>query len=289
MEENKLLSIVRPLSQLEATIDVNSRMVVYPHFIRVIRMKFPFQKTRDGMELRERCSFGAAMTIAKKEDDAERSIRRTRKAIKDYVFCNNFDAFASFTFSREKVDRFDVSSVKKKMSNWLKNEQKRKGKFQYLIVCEFHKKCEECVENRVKVCNHPDRPKAMHFHALLKGYRGEIAQAVDPKTGEILKDQFTLPSFTSGYTNLEKIDESRSQTSIAYYLQKYLSKDVAKIFGKNRYWVSPNLKKPIVVDNPDPINEACVADRKFENDFALIEEYDEGKSPLIDDILKVFR
>lgn len=279
--ENEDLSIFKPLTQSEASITVKNRMIVYPTFIRIIKMKVPFQKLKGGMELRKRHSNATSNTI-NKEDNVDRSLRRTRKAIKDYVLCNGFDAFASFTFNKEKVDRFNVLAVKNVMSNWIKNEQKRKGRFEYVIVCEFHKKCEECVNNKVKICNHSDRLKAMHFHMLLKGYNGKLVQAIDPKTDKELVGQLTIPSFTSGYTNLKKLDENTNPTLIAYYLQKYITKDMTRIFGKNRYWASSNLKKPIIVDNPEPWYEVCSSDRQYENDFCVIEEYDVGKNPLID-------
>lgn len=284
--DNEDSSILRPLTQSEASITVKTRMIVYPTFIRIIKMKVPFQKLKEGMELTNGHSSASSSAekdlVIYKENNLDRSIRRTRKSIKDIVLCNIFDAFISFTFNKEKVDRFDTPAVKKVMSNWIKNEQKRKGKFDYIIVPEFHKKCQECVENKVEVCTHPDRPKALHFHMLARGYVGEIDQAIDPKTGKELKGQFSIPSFTSGFTNLKKFDENTNSTLIAYYIQKYITKDIPSIFGKNRYWVSSKLKRPIIVDNPEPWFEACKSDRQFENDFSVIEEFDVGKNPLVD-------
>lgn len=280
--ENEDLSIFKPLTQSEASTTVKVRMIVYPTFIRIIKMKFPFQKLKDGMELRTKHSTTTLNNLTNKETCEDRSLRRTRKAIKDYVLCNGFDAFASLTFNKLKVDRFDVPKCKKIASNWIKNEQKRKGRFKYLLVCEFHKKCEECVENQVETCTHPDRPKALHFHILLKDYNGNLAQAINTKTGKELKGQFTISSFTSGYTNLKKIDKNTNPTFIALYLQKYITKDMPRIFGKNRYWASSNLKKPIIIDNPEPWYELCNPDRPYENDFCVIEEFDIGKNPLVD-------
>lgn len=51
------------------------------------------------------------------ETDVERSIRRTRKKIKDYVLCNEFGLFATFTF---REDRYDVDRCKTRMARWEK-------------------------------------------------------------------------------------------------------------------------------------------------------------------------
>ena len=56
------------------------------------------------------------------ETAEERSIRRTKKCIKEYVLCNPFSIFATFTFAE---NRYDVDEKKRQISCWLKNQQKR--------------------------------------------------------------------------------------------------------------------------------------------------------------------
>lgn len=52
------------------------------------------------------------------ETNEERSLRRTRKAIKDYALCNDFDIFATFTIAD---DRFNDERSRKRLATWLKD------------------------------------------------------------------------------------------------------------------------------------------------------------------------
>lgn len=170
------------------------------------------------------------------ELNIERSLRRTRKTIRNYTKINTFDMFATFTF---KDDRENINNIKAKMNNWLKNQRKRNGKFEYLIVPEFH-----------------GDKKAIHFHALLKNYKGKLVQAINPKTNKPLKQKgrqiYNLKSYTLGFSNVVKIkDNPESHNKIATYISKYITKDNPVFTNKNRYWVSAGLLLPLTEDNPD--------------------------------------
>ena len=96
-----------------------------------------------------------------KETSIERSLRRSAKRISDYVLCNHFDMFVTFTI---KEDRQNIERSKQKVIDWLKNQRKRNGKFRYIVVPEFHKD-----------------GKSLHFHALIGGFTGKIERAINPK------------------------------------------------------------------------------------------------------------
>ena len=251
------------LSINEAHKLVYAQASYYKNFVRVYIPNEAFKKLHDNVEGGEILEpFYSSDNIY--ETNKERSLRRTRKSIKDIVFCNDFELFATFTF---KDDRQNIDKCKTKITNWLRNEIKRKGKFEYLVVSEFHKDGE-----------------SIHFHALIKGYTGEVKRSFNngkpiTKKG---RDVYEFPSYTSGFTNVQKIDLNLdSQTSLAYYIQKYLTKDNPILFGKNRYRASQGIKKPKIEDNPEPWYKTVKPDRNFKTDHGTFLEFDKG-NPLID-------
>jgi hypothetical protein len=186
------------------------------------------------------------------ESPFERSIRRTKRRISDYVLCNDFDMFVTFTFAK---DRQNVERSKMKMSNWLRNQRKRNGKFQYLIIPEFHKD-----------------GKSLHFHALIGGYMGIIEHAISPRTHQPLRQRgqyvFSLSGYTLGFTNVKVIDKQPSQRyKVGFYVQKYITKDMPRIFAQNRYWASKGLKLPVIVDNPEKFYEVLKPDWEVKTEF----------------------
>src|SRR5690606_37057624 len=106
---------------------------------------------------------------------------------------------------------------------------KRNGKFEYLIIPEFHK------------------DMALHFHALIKGYKGKIKKAINPKTNKPLTKNgrliYVFPGYTSAFNNVQKIEQTpESHKKVGSYIRKYITKDMPILFGKNRYWASNSLK-----------------------------------------------
>lgn len=256
-----------PFVHKEPFYRVKAKVSWYPSFARVFIPDVPYIKLSPGLEARNLQSFGKTNDSVYEESDLERSLRRTRKTIKDYVLCNSFDIFSTFTF---KDDRQSIDRCKAKMANWLKNSQKRSGKFDYLIVPEFHK----------------DK-QSIHFHALIKGFGGELKESVNAKTGhKILQSKrqvFEIPSYTLGFTNVKKIDAgTENQTKIGFYIQKYITKDMPIFHGKNRYWVSKGLKKPKTEDNLEPWYMFVVPNREYITKYGVIWEFDSGNSPLSD-------
>ena len=180
------------------------------------------------------------------EDDIERSLRKTKTLIADYVLCNDFELFATFTFSPKKTsDRFKPEVVKLQMANWLKNQQARYGKFSYLIVSEFH----------------ADR-KALHFHALIKGYKGILEETGKSSKGRLI---YYFKSYTLGFNSAVKIDNPEKVSS---YIRKYITKDMPQFRGKHRFWATHDLTKPRAQDN---INLAALGtpDKTHENEYGV--------------------
>lgn len=251
---------------------VNAKAAYYPGFIRVFVPNIPYLVDDPGYELsikKERSDKESTSTTY--ETDSERSIRRTRKLIKDYVLCNPFNQFVTFTFAE---NRHDVDACKKRMSNWLKNQRNRKGKFRYLIVPEFHK----------------DK-KAIHFHALFEGYKGTVKESINSKTGTYFpKPKYHIPGYTLGFSDVKKIDDKTdSATKVSYYIQKYITKDMPLFSNKNRYWISNNLLKPVIENNPQRWYEHIEADRTYPVDHGIFLEFDIGKNAIVDSFIEAKR
>ncbi len=206
------LPSIQPITSDEAYYLVHAKASHYPNFVRIYLPKASYEKIKPNLELSNRIKKNnSSSSQFTEESDLERSLRRTRKTIKDYVFCNQFELFVTFTF---KQDRQNIDRCKAKMNNWLKNQKKRTGKFEYIIVPEFHK----------------DK-QSIHFHALIKGYQGRLKQSVNPKTQMPIKQGvryvYELPSYTLGFTNVKIIDDKQdSLTKVGFYIQKYITKDM---------------------------------------------------------------
>lgn len=197
----------------------------YLYSRRIFIPNTPIDKLHDGFELVNKIT--RTGNVSSKEDNQDRSIRRTRGSIRDITQCNKFELFVTFTFSPNKTNRFDIDECKRKMSNWLKNQLKRNGKFEYLIIAEYHKN------------------KALHFHALIKDYPGKVKKAKDSVKN------YSFPGFRLGFTNVRKIKQTPDDISrVGNYISKYITKDMVVLFGKNRYWASKTLKRPTVRYNP---------------------------------------
>lgn len=254
------LSDTYRVSLEDAHYKVYAKAIYYPDFVRIYIPNKPFEKIYPGLEINRKTSPSNQSTQGQYEDDLARSIRRTRKTVKDYVLCNEFELFATFTF---KSDRQDIDKCRKKMANWFKNQQKIYGKFQYLVVPEFHK------DN-----------KSLHFHALISGYRGKLKQAVNPKTSKILAGIYVFPGYRSGYTTVKIIDKNKdSRTKISLYIQKYITKNMPLFSNKKRYWSSKNLLLPITEENPEGWYKYTQWDDHFMNDYGTFLDFYYDKHP----------
>lgn len=232
---------------------VNARQKTYLNTTEIYIPNDPYEKLEEGYELSENHKSSSTPIPTSEEDKLERSKRRTYIAVKDIALSNVFELFVTFTF---KANRFDDEESRSKMVGWLKRQRKQDKSFQYLIVSELHKRCEECAENKVTPCLHQDRPKALHFHALIAGYQGKLIRAINPHTGKPMvkkhRKVYDFPSFTLGNSEIYTIgDSEEDRIKSGFYLLKYLKKDMPTFKSKKRYWSSRGLNKPTTIENPE--------------------------------------
>lgn len=231
--------------------EVKAYAKIYPKFIRLIEFNTPRRVAVAGYELSEHEKNRRASSKMSDETNPMsfvNSIRRTRTRIRDIVVSNDFDLFCTFTFAE---DRYDVERCKRKMSRWLKHQSERKGKFAYLIVPEFHKD-----------------GKAIHFHALFKGYKGELVDTGHrTKRGQI---SYVIPSYTLGYSTAIKIDNIEA---VGSYIRKYITKDMPVFKGRKRYWCSHGLVRPKKIANPIIFDDDYASfEETYANDEMIISE-----------------
>ena len=154
------------------------------------------------------------------------SIKRAKDTIFDIALLNETEwrYFITFTLDSSKIDRYDVSSVKKYMLQWLKNQVRRKG-LKYLIVPEYHK------------------DKAIHFHGLINDcdFRFVDSGKFD-KSGRRI---FNVRDWRLGFTTAIELDTQK--INLCKYMVKYVTKDVQRIFG-NFYLAGGGIDRKVPYD-----------------------------------------
>jgi len=248
--------------QPKTFIEVRAKATYFRDQTRVYIPVQPYSKKISGTELTDKQwlnlqARSARGTSVNYQQNLERSLRNTKKVIQGIVLMNDFDLFVTITLNDDTVDRYNIDLAKKFVSQWHKNKKKKYPNFEYLIIPEFHKKCKDCVQNKIPNCTHTDRPKAIHFHALYKGYTGFLTPAINNnqysryyKQNLIRKGRqvFNLQEFKKyGYTDVEKIEE---KAAVASYIRKYITKDMPTTLNKKRYWASRGLDLPQIEENP---------------------------------------
>jgi hypothetical protein len=235
------MKLLLNVPELKTHMTLQNVMKIYPIFTKIYVFHEPITIKKQGYELQNKKQKSNNNTFEYIDD----SIRRTKTTISDLILCNNFDYFVTFTFAK---DRYNIEKCKKRMTKWLYKQQQRYGEFQYLIVPEHHK------------------DGALHFHALLRNYKGQIKPAFENN-----KKIYNIKSYKHGYSTLIKINKTNKDTiKLSNYLKKYITKDMPTDKNKKRYWVSRNLTRPVKIHNV-PINNIELSyPQQFKTDSCII-------------------
>ncbi|MGN0150206.1 MAG: hypothetical protein ACI4C7_08175 [Clostridia bacterium] len=193
------------------------------------------------------------------------NVRRAKDMIFDLIYLNEFDWFATFTFNPKKVDSFDPQLVMKRFKKWLNNHQERNS-LRYVAIPEYHP-----TSGRI------------HIHMLYSGDL-KLVQAINQKDGKKMftktgKPIYNCTSWRYGFSTVIPCDGNKAK--LAFYVSKYVTKDVQKIFGKF-YYSSQGLKRdcPIEYGNRDyaaikapPVHvDAINIDYKYESSIKFNSE-----------------
>lgn len=155
------------------------------------------------------------------------SLHRAKQRVFDIVALNGFKYFVTLTFSKEKIDRYSVDEVHKKLLNWLRNGVRRNG-WKYLFIPERHK------------------DNAIHLHGLMSGELNlsDSGTVIAPsfskpvRTATALKRNipleecrtvYNMPKWGFGFSTV--IPTYGENEHCAKYITKYVTKDINKIFG----------------------------------------------------------
>lgn len=157
-------------------------------------------------------------------DNIERSLRRSKTAVKDLIICNSFDYFCTFTFDKRKHNRYDVNHCKLVMSMWLNRQRKHSPALKYLLVPELHK------------------DGAIHFHALFANYHGKLKEL--PHKTKYGRPVYNISSWRAGRISSAVPINGNNVAIAEYMLKQYLIKDMPTFSGSKRYWCSQGLKRP---------------------------------------------
>lgn len=193
---------------------------------------------------------------------------RARSMVLQYGLCNPWDYFFTGTLNKEKFDRYSLDPFVKSLTQFIRDQRKKwNSQIQFLLVPEHH-------DNG-----------AWHIHGMLSGLPPEaVSQFYYPESDlpfwllrkkyksltELMeKGYLNYPDFAKkfGFCSLGKI---RNPVGTAFYLQKYVSKDLSRRsgdLGKHLYFHSRPLKKAepasSVYAYTQQLEEFCVNDYDF--------------------------
>lgn len=178
------------------------------------------------------------------------SFKRSKNAIFEIASANEWKYMVTFTVDKDKCDRYDREAVKKAFSGWLYDMSKRKG-LKALIIPEYHK------------------DKAIHFHGLIndslemvhsgtfkiEGEKKPVKDSTLRRRGltpqaETVKDVYNVKGYKLGFSTAVPLDGN--VTRVSYYMTKYCTKDLEKIFGSYYFCVGKvNRHLPYCICNMD--------------------------------------
>lgn len=147
----------------------------------------------------------------KKEESLRCSISRTRNRILKIALSGDFKYFATFTFDKQYVDRYDYNAVSRVMEDWLHSLP---SGTQYIVVPELHK------------------DGAIHFHGLFSDLGGLLYYVGEFRIGSV----YHCSTISFGFHSFVPI---RHRVRICRYIIKYITKEVvSNTPNRRRYWYS---------------------------------------------------
>lgn len=199
------------------------------------------------------------------------SLSRTRSAVFELAMCNDWEYFVTLTLSPVNGDRQDLKTFQRKLSNWLKNTNARKGcSIKYLLIPEPHEK------------------GTWHMHGLFMGIPEDMlrpfsaAEYLPYRLLDMLQSGrpvFDWPVYRDkfGFVTCERI---RDRAACARYITKYITKEFGESVSRlnqKLYFCSVGLNRSVVVCRGH-IGERFVPD--FCNEYVAVKAFDGLDEPL---------
>lgn len=153
-------------------------------------------------------------TIERKKID---NMKRAINKVYDLAQSNNWDWFVTYTFSKEKVDRYDFSACLGGLKRHLR--YLRDHACRWLIVWEQHE------------------DGAYHAHGLIAGDL-PVDYALTAVDGT---DVFNVHGYSAGYSTATRIKDTKRAST---YICKYITKECSVPPGQRRYLAARSLARP---------------------------------------------
>ena len=229
--------MILPGETTEYGIYHNARIKVYPDGSReVLAASRPIFRAPGYEERRPAADKGGEPRRSASEenraDNLSRAQRRARTAVRDLALSNPMAYFITLTLSADKVDRYDMAAVMRKVNIWLDNQVRRRG-LAYIIIPELHK------------------DGAIHFHGLCNAALAVVDSGtmVPPGGGKPKRPRsaaqraawldgggrvvYNLPGWGYGFSAAMALyGDYRRAIS---YVCKYISKGAEKVGGRWYY------------------------------------------------------
>ena len=205
-------------------------------------------------------------------DRLEESLCRSRRLLRDYVLCNKWDLFCTFTFDMAKVNRYDYKECSAVLRKFFNNYRNRySSDFRYIVIPEFHK------------------DGAIHFHGFVRGIRPDdlyVPEMIQKRVGGQLVDIPNTRQYVRwknySYGNFD-CSAIRSIEAAAHYAVKYITKNLMALpKGLKVVLHSANLQKPELIldmddlpcfkDKPDFVGDYCVFKFTYEL-YGILPDY----------------
>lgn len=168
-------------------------------------------------------------------EDVRRAVRRVRQKVYDLIKCNpDLDAFVTFTYSPEKVQKDSYEDCYPYLKTWLSNAVQRRG-LRYICVPELTKKGD------------------VHFHAICNWEALQVAEAINPHNGQVVRHKgdivYNLTDWHAGFSTVQRIRHRQADDdtveAVARYMWKYMGKNLGAKIGGRYALTGGKLAKPV--------------------------------------------
>lgn len=175
-------------------------------------------------------SSGVKMEDRSNEEKLDVSRLRAQRVIVEIALCNHWDYFVTLTVSPDNFNRYDLSSIWVRLSQWFRDQRKQLGyeNLSYMLVPEKHS------------------DGAWHFHGFISGIPdfalSPFVSGIHPQ--RLVDGDYLNWRDLSAKLGFCSLDPVRDQVRSAFYCSKYFTKDrfrnVTEI-GSHMYYVSRGL------------------------------------------------